>query len=694
MSETTSTAANDAGAPQRSTKARDFLHLSWKTSWRAIALGFRYPTQLICSIVLACLAAACWGGNIAAMWPVLQVSLQHQSMQDWSNERMDSSRKRIETIGLQITELKQGIVPKVAPGQPLPDLSLLGQQLKSERNALEATERLHPYIVRFIPVDPFQTVLMLVGAIIVITMVKNLCVVGSTVLTARVVLDVVRDLRNSFFDAILRTDVETFTKKGTSQLWTRFVQDIPYLSFALTAIYGRAIGEPLKLFACLGLAAWLNFPLLLFCLVVTPLALLLITGLSRRMKRYTVSSYEQDASTNTLVFEIMQGLSTVQSYTMEPAERTRFAEAAQKCWNVGLRVVLFRALSKPAVELLGITFVCTGVVAGAHLVLNRQTHLFGLRISDRPLEVAGLLVFFGALVGMYDPLRKLGEVLPQIQMGLASAERLFPVLDALPKIVEPANPQPLATPHTKLVFDNVQFFYNRSRPVLQGVNLTVPFGETVAIVGPNGCGKTTLANLIPRFFDPIHGRVSIDGVDLREARLTDLRKRIGLVTQQSHLFDDTVLNNIRYGCPDATEQEVIAAAEQAHAHEFIIKQLAQGYETMVGQAGCRLSGGQRQRVALARAILRNPEILILDEPTSQIDLQSEKLIQDALQKFIVGRTAIMITHRLSLLAVAHRVVVMQQGKIIDVGRHEELLQRCVLYRRLHQLDQPGTQKVA
>jgi ATP-binding cassette subfamily B protein/subfamily B ATP-binding cassette protein MsbA len=501
-------------------------------------------------------------------------------------------------------------------------------------------------------------------------------------------------LRKKFFESVLKTDIQSFTEEGTSLMWTRFVQDIPYLSFALAAFYGRAIGEPLKIIACLALAAWINWPLLVFSLIVTPIALLLISGLGRKMKAHTIDSYAQDASTNTLVFELMQGLSTVQAYTMEQAERLKFRDAAQRCWNMGLRVVMFRALSKPAVELLGITFICMGVIAGAHLVLHRETHLFGIRISDNALEVEGLLVFFGTLVGMYDPLRKLGEVLPQIQMGLASADRLFPVLDALPRIVEPAQPKSIAKPHQTLGFENIHFQYNRSRPVLQGIDLSIPFGETVAIVGPNGCGKTTLANLLPRFFDPVQGRVTLDGVDLREIGLGDLRRRIGLVTQQTHLFDDTVANNIRYGSPDATDAQIIAAAEQAHAHEFIVQQLPNGYETMVGQAGCRLSGGQRQRVALARAILRNPEILILDEPTSQIDLQSESLIQDVLQRFVVGRTAIMITHRLALLAVAHRVIVMQGGKVLDVGRHEELLQRCPLYRQLHQLDQEPTAKAA
>ncbi|MCA9053398.1 MAG: ABC transporter ATP-binding protein [Planctomycetaceae bacterium] len=681
-------AADTAPSGRCSTRraARELMQLSWKNSWRAIRLGFRYPVRLIASIGLACLAAACWGGNIAAVWPVLQVTLEGQSMHEWSESRIAASEQKINELTERIGAIHNGVQLPLPPGELPKDLSTLQNELKSERNALDITRKLHPYILRYMPVDPFQTVLCVMVAIVLGTIFKNLCAMGSTLLTARITLDIIRDLRQQFFDTVLRTDVESFTKKGTSQLWTRFVQDIPYLSFALTAIYGRAIGEPLKILACLAFAAYFNWRLLVLSLIVTPIALLLISALSRRMRSYTVNAYDQDASTNTLVFEVMQGLSTVQAYTMEPMEKLRFAEAAQKCWNIGQRVVMFRSLSKPAVELLGITFVCTGVVAGAHLVLHKGTHLFGLRISERPLEVAGLLIFFGFLVGAYDPLRKLGEVLPQIQMGLAAGDRLFPVLDAQPKILAPAEPQPLMTPHTELVFEDVHFRYLRSRPVLQGVDLSIPFGETIAIVGPNGCGKTTLANLLPRFFDPVQGRVLLDNTDLRDVDLVDLRRKIGLVTQQAHLFDDSVMNNIRYGNLEASDAEVVAAAEQAHAHEFITKQLVKGYDTMVGQGGCRLSGGQRQRIALARAILRNPEILIMDEPTSQIDLQSEKLIQDALEHFIIGRTAIFITHRLSLLSLAHRIVVMQGGKIVDIGQHEHLIDRCHLYRRLHQLD--------
>jgi ATP-binding cassette subfamily B protein/subfamily B ATP-binding cassette protein MsbA len=217
------------------------------------------------------------------------------------------------------------------------------------------------------------------------------------------------------------------------------------------------------------------------------------------------------------------------------------------------------------------------------------------------------------------------------------------------------------------------------------VNLEIKYGETIAIVGPNGCGKSTLINLIPRFYDPVSGSVRLDDVDLKEMRRRDIRSRIGLVTQQTHLFDDTVMNNIRYGSPKASDEEVMQAAKKAHAHRFITERLADGYDTMVGAGGDRLSGGQRQRLALARAILRDPEILILDEATSQIDIESEQLIHKALEEFVRGRTAIMITHRMSTLALAHRIVVMEAGEIIDVGQHAELLQRCQLYARLNDL---------
>jgi ATP-binding cassette, subfamily B, bacterial MsbA len=258
-------------------------------------------------------------------------------------------------------------------------------------------------------------------------------------------------------------------------------------------------------------------------------------------------------------------------------------------------------------------------------------------------------------------------------------------MDRDSKVKNPPHPSPLPRHHRDITVCDVSFHYTPQQPVLEQINLQIAFGETIAIVGPNGCGKTTLANLIPRFFDPVQGSVLLDGVNVRDVRMNDLRRQIGIVTQETLLFDDTVLANIRYGTPHATREQVIAAAQQAHAHRFIEQKLERGYETIVGPAGNRLSGGQRQRIALARAILRDPAVLILDEATSQIDLESEQLIQMTLEQFTRDRTAIIITHRLSTLDLADRIVVMQSGQILDVGRHDELMARCEFYRRLYQI---------
>jgi ATP-binding cassette subfamily B protein/subfamily B ATP-binding cassette protein MsbA len=259
------------------------------------------------------------------------------------------------------------------------------------------------------------------------------------------------------------------------------------------------------------------------------------------------------------------------------------------------------------------------------------------------------------------------------------------MLDRQPTIADPLHPRPVPPGTPDVLFDKVNFHYEPGRPVLRDISLRLRHGETLAIVGPNGCGKTTLANLIPRFYDPVSGAIRLGGVDLRELKLRDLRRRIGMVTQQTVLFDDTIRDNIRYGALHASDEEVVEAAKKAHLHRFI-ESLENGYDTNVGERGGRLSGGQRQRIALARAILRNPAILILDEATSEIDPESERMIHIALESFIRDRTTIVITHRMSTLALADRILVMDDGAIADMGVHDELMGRCPLYRRLRRTD--------
>jgi ATP-binding cassette subfamily B protein/subfamily B ATP-binding cassette protein MsbA len=490
-------------------------------------------------------------------------------------------------------------------------------------------------------------------------------------------------LRHEFYRRTLDMDLTSFGEEGSSQLMARFTYDLESLASGVNEFFGKLVREPLKMLACLIGAAWVSWQLLLLSLVLAPLAAWLIRWLAKALKRANRRAMEEMSQLYNVLEETFQGIAVVKAFTMESYERGRFHKISKNFYRRVMRIARYDALTRPLTEILGVTTICLAVLAGAYLVLNHETHLLGIRMSGEPLTLSALLVFYGMLAGISDPARKMSEVFSRIQRGAAAADRVYQMLDRRPQIVDPPKARSLGRHRRDLVFDGVDFHYVPSQPVLCDVRLSIAWGETVAIVGPNGCGKSTLVSLIPRFFDPVSGSVRLDGVDLRQVRLKDLRSQIGLVTQETLLFDDTVYNNIRYGSPGAPREAVLRAAEQAHAHRFIVERLDQGYDTLVGQRGNQLSGGQRQRIALARAILRNPAVLILDEATSQVDLESEQLIHQVLEQFRRRRTTIMITHRLSSLALADRIVVMNAGRVVDTGTHDELLIRCGLYSRLH-----------
>lgn len=658
-----------------------------KSFRRALKLALSYRLRLLAVIACAVGVAIFWGGNIGALYPIVEVAFRGKSLQQWVDDEIQKATDTSEAVAGDIRRLQSGLAAAPPADQPRlrKELGQLEGRLEAEQTALATARWLQPKIRGYLPADPFQTIVAIVVVLLLATIAKNFLIFAHHMLLQRLIQLVAFDLRKQLYHHTLRMDLSEFGDQRIGPLMSRFNMDLTCLSNGLNCLLGKAILEPLKGAACLAGAAFVCWRLLLFSLLLTPLAALLIRTLAGSIKRANRRAMEENAQLMGVLSESFNGMETVKAFTMEKHERHRFHQVSKQCLHKGMRIALYNALIKPATEVLGMAVIFVALIAGAYLVLNQETHLLGMRMCDRPLSVAALLCFYGLLVGASDPARRLSDVFNGIQAGAAAADRLFPLLDRAPRVVDPPQPQAIPQPFRQIHFDHVHFHYTPDQPVLRDFDLRVRAGETLCIVGPNGCGKTTLVNLLPRFYDPCGGCVRVDDVDLRAMRLRELRRMVGVVTQQTVLFDDTVHNNIRYGSWNATPGEVIEAARRAHAHRFIEERLEHGYETPVGRGGNRLSGGQRQRIALARAILRDPRLLILDEATSQIDIESEQAIHQALQEFIRDRTAIIITHRLATLELADRVLVMEAGRVADLGTHAELMSRCDLYRRLHDI---------
>jgi subfamily B ATP-binding cassette protein MsbA len=645
---------------------------------------YTFAAAIACSIGVALL----WGANLGIIKPIIEIVFADKQPHAWADAKVDEARQKAGKTRDALVAV-QSDLKSAERGKKEKELKLkesrLEQKLLVEQSAVRAAEFVQPLVHRYLPNNTFFSLAIFVGFLVVATLAKDAMLVGNLVFVERMTQLGMFDLRNELFRKVLQMEMARMGEGHSSHIMHRVNSDVTCVFNGVNVLCGRMILEPLKMAVFLFLAALICWRLLVISLLVAPLAAWVMIRLTKSLRKANRRAMEEMGCLYTLLAETLTNIQTVKAFGMERHERRRYHLSGKSYYHRAMRIIFFNAMGRASAEFMGTTIICVAIVVGAYLVLNQQTTILGIPIMAQPLNLSSLMTFYACLAALSDPGRKISEVTGTLQRGIAAADRLCEILDYEPKIVDPVNPKMISTSQPELVFDHISFRYSTGQQVLKDIQLRIPFGQTVAIVGPNGCGKTTLVNLVPRFYDPVHGAVRLDGIDLRELRVKDLRRMMGLVAQQGLLFDDTVMSNIRYGSPQASDDEVMAAAEKAYAHRFIVEKLESGYETKVGERGGRLSGGQRQRILLARAILRDPKFLILDEATSQIDLESEQLIHKVLEQFVGGRTTLLITHRMSSIALADRIVVMEGGQIIDSGTHDELLGQCELYTRLHQI---------
>ena len=660
---------------------------------RALRYALPYRKRLILSIVCAVFAAVLWGLNFTAIYPVLKLLTTGQSLQVWIDVSIADQQKHIadlqtESDGYEQSEDK---IKKLDEG-PLRDkqqrdiaakLNKVQGRLETARRTLYYSLLLRKYIYLLFPNDCFLTLVYVIGLVVVGVALKGVFEFFQETLVGSVVNLSLFDLRNRFYRNVIHLDVDQFGEQGTSELMARFTNDMEFLGMGKKTLFGKVVAEPLRALSCVVVACFISWQLTMMFLVLVPIALFVLTKVGRLMKRATHRLLERMSSIYKILQESFKNIRVVKAFSMEPYERRRFCGATKDYYHRSMMVVKLNAIASPIVEVLGVAAVAAALLAGAFLVLRKETHLFGLRMAAQPLEPESLLQLYALLAAIADPVRKLSSVYTRLQSGWAAADRIFVVLDRQPRVLRNSEGPRLGRVSGGVEFRDVCFSYDPNRPTLTNINLEVKAGEVLALVGKNGCGKTTLLGLLPRFYDPDHGSILIDGLDIRGVNLRSLRSQISLVTQETILFDDTIYNNIAYGNRRARREDVEEAAQRAFAHDFIVKQ-SRGYDTPMGEAGSKLSGGQKQRISLARAILRDPSILILDEFTSQFDAEDEAKVHKTLREFMRGRTTFVITHRLNTLEIADRIVVLDGGRIAAVGTHAELLSSCPAYQRLQE----------
>ncbi len=692
--------ADDRQRAPSSWRARDFWRLvRWTKPYRrSLALG------LCCTVVFAGLHTVGIGGA----FPVFQVLLEEEGLHGWADRASAGKRLGVEFAPLddphvarlaRVSRDTEARAAGLRPGDELRDPNSrsirqwLGEVMSAPDGADIAVQVRNLDGVRAVTLRPVEaplgyrvlntlrgllppdapdaklrTLVWILAALVVVAVTSNVFRYIGESLIARAILRTLFDLRDGLYERILHLPMTFFASTQTADLVTRFVQDVQEVQRGLITLFGKFVREPLRALFLIGLALTLDWRITLTMSLVVPLALALFWAVGRSVKKANRKLLQAYGAMIGALTASLQNLRVVKAYTAEEYERGRLDEVDRRMFRQQLRLAKLDAFLSPMMETLA---VLTGSVLTVWLAS---------RVLNHTLSLSTFAALGVTLAMMFDPLRKMSDVYVRIQRASAGAERIFQVLDRPVETVSVGEDvKPL---ENALEFVDVSFTYpGAGAPALSDVNLIIRRGETVALVGPNGCGKTTLVSMLPRLFDPQRGEVRYDGVNVRGATHASLRRQFGLVPQEAVIFEGTPVENIAYGNGRVDRARVEDAARRAYADEFV-RNIPGGYDAVLGERGSTLSGGQRQRLAIARAIYRDAPILIFDEATSQIDSESELKIQTALREFAKGRTTIIIAHRLSTIQFADRIVVMDAGRIIDSGTHQELLDRCTVYRTL------------
>jgi ATP-binding cassette, subfamily B, bacterial MsbA len=531
------------------------------------------------------------------------------------------------------------------------------------------------YLQSFVPSHFHNAWTVVAFAFVASTILKGIFDYAGTYLVNYAGYGLITDLRNSLYHSILRRSTAFFQKHTTGTLVSTIVSDIERVQFAMSSILAEFLQQFFTFLFTAGVVIVLGRKLAWLLLLFVPIIIFSATKIGRRVRHTTRRGQDKLADIQNILHETITGNRIVKAFSMETWEFARFRKAAHRLFRANLRSVAAAAISSPLMDIFG------AVAIALLLLLGREQIIHGWMTP-------GIFVaFIVAVFKLYDPVRKFALFHNSFQQAIGASSEIFKFMDVQDDVRERPGAAALPPFSKKISIENVSFCYESEgvqREVLRNISLDVKAGEILALVGSSGAGKSTLVSLIPRFFDVTSGRIAIDGRDLRDVTVASIRSQIGVVTQETVLFNDTLRNNIAYGQPGISQKEVEAAARAALAHDFIME-LPNGYETVIGEKGVRLSGGERQRIAIARALLKNAPILILDEATSALDSESESLVQSALQNLITGRTVVVIAHRLSTVRRADRIVVLENGTIADIGTHEQLMQKLGTYRRLYEL---------